>query len=118
MKKVTVDKDVLLATVIENRAKHRDIFLDAQKGYRKQMIKELDQMLSDAKDGRKIVRSVAIPEPEDHTKDYDRIIEMLRLSVDDEIELEVQDFDRYVMDRWEWSSSFAFSNMRYTTTAE
>lgn len=113
MNEVTVKRVDLLKKVKENRDNHRSVFNDAQEVYRELMIKELDTMLSDAKAGRKIRRAVSMPEPEDHTRDYDRIIMMLEMSVDDEIELMAQDFARYVMDQWEWNASFQVSTMAY-----
>ncbi len=103
----------LLKTVKENRDSHRALFLEAQRNYRQQMVKELDVMLGDARAGRKIRRAVSMPEPEDHTPDYDRVIRMLEMSVDDEVELHESDFSRYVLDQWEWARSFAANTMAY-----
>lgn len=118
MEVVKVKRDELLKKVKDNRANHRQIFEDGQEVYRERVVAELDTMLADAKNGRKIRRMISLPEPEDHTRDYDRIITMLEMSVDSEIELEEHDFSRYVMDQWEWNASFqstvayAASNVR------
>jgi hypothetical protein len=69
-------------------------------------------MLEDARKGRPIQRSVTLTEPSNQVKDYDRVITMLEMSVDDTITLDAQAFDRYVMDNWDWSR-FALA----TTTA-
>jgi hypothetical protein len=95
-----------------NREAHRELFLKAQEGYRKLIIEELDRMLADAREGRPIQRSVTLTEPSNHIKDYDRVITMLEMSVDDTVTLGAEDFDRYVMDNWAWST-FAF----HTNTA-
>ncbi|KKM74264.1 hypothetical protein LCGC14_1402120 [marine sediment metagenome] len=113
MDTVTVRVKELLATVKENREAHRTLFLTAQGNYREQMVKELDSMLADARAGRRIRRAVSMPEPEDHTADYDRVIRMLEMSVDEEVELHEDDFSRYVMDQWEWARSFASNTMAY-----
>jgi hypothetical protein len=70
---------------LANRDSHRHLFLKAQEGYRKLVIEELDRMLADAKAGRPIRRSISLTEPSDHTKDYDRVIAMLEMSVDDTV---------------------------------
>lgn len=108
----------LKATIAENREAHRAMFLEAQGKYRARMVEELDRMLTDARTGRRIRRAVSMPEPEDHTADYDRIIRMLEMSVDDEIELDEGDFSRYVMDQWEWARSFASNTMMYVAAAD
>jgi hypothetical protein len=96
-----------------NRDSHRELFLKAQEGYRKLVIEELDRMLADAKAGRPIRRSVSLTEPSDHTKDYDRVIAMLEMSVDDTVTLDASDFDRYVLDNWDWSRFALSTNTSY-----
>lgn len=115
MQTVKVKREELLTKVQENRKSHRDLFEKAQEVYREEMISELDRMLEDAKRHLKIRRSVSLPEPEDHTKDYDRIITMLVMSVDPVIELDQATFAMYVMDQWQWSASFAANTISYTS---
>jgi hypothetical protein len=88
MNPVKVKRDELLTKVRANRDAHRDLFLKAQEGYRKLIIEELDRMLADAKEGRLIQRSVTLTEPSNHIKDYDRVITMLEMSVDETIVLD------------------------------
>lgn len=70
-------------------------------------------MLSDARSSKPIRRSISLPEPIDRTKDYDRVIAMLEMSVEDEVELEEHDFDRYVLDNWEWKDLAYSTNSQY-----
>lgn len=113
MKTVKVNVEELLKTVKKNRDAHRELFLKAQEGYREMVIEELDRMLSDARTGKPLRVSIKAPQPEDHTDDYDRVLKMLIMSVDEEIELDVLEFDRYVMDNWEWARLAAASNTMY-----
>jgi hypothetical protein len=113
MNTVKVKREELLTKVRTNRDAHRALFLKAQEGYRKLVIEELDRMLADARDGRPIQRSVTLTEPSNHVKDYDRVIAMLEMSVDDTITLDSQDFDRYVMDNWDWSRFALSTNTAY-----
>jgi hypothetical protein len=103
MNTVKVKREELLTKVRANRDAHRDLFLKAQEGYRKLVIEELDKMLAEAKAGRRISRSINLARPLDHTSDYDRVIMMLEMSVDDTIVLDANEFDQYVRDRWAWS---------------
>lgn len=113
MQTVKVKRDELLMKVKTNREEHRNLFLKAQEGYRKQVIKELDQMLADARDGKPIRRSVNLAEPMDHTQDYDRVIAMLEMSVDLEIEIDSVEFDQYVLDNWDWKQLAMMTNLKY-----
>jgi hypothetical protein len=113
MDTVRVRREELLTLVKKNRDNHRAVFEKAQETYRERMIKELDSMIADAKAGRRIRRHISMPEPEDHTGDYDRILRMLEMSVDETLELSEYDFSRYVMDQWEWAESFAVNTLSY-----
>ena len=96
-----------------NRDAHRALFLKAQEGYRKLVTEELDRMLKGAKDGLPIQRSVTLTEPSNHIKDYDRVITMLEMSVEDTVTLDAQAFDRYVMDNRDWSRFALATNTAY-----
>lgn len=114
MNRVKVTRKDLLEKLTINRKSHRDLFLRAQEGYRKQVIEELDRMLSEARSGKPICRAIGLPEPQDHTSDYDRAIAMLEMSVDEHIEISATEFDMFVMDNWSWKQMAMESNMRYT----
>lgn len=111
---VTIKKIELLVAIKKNRDAHRDIFLKAQIGYRAAAIKELERMLLDARENRPIRRSIEMVEPQEHIKDYTRVISMLEMSTADEIQISEQQFSQYVLDEWGWSNQFTMSNSRYT----
>jgi hypothetical protein len=113
---VTVKKSALLDVLRANREQHRDIFLEAQHGYRERVVSVLDQRLNDAREGRKINLIFMFPEPEDHTEDYDREIRMLEMHTGDEVTIDSRLFDQIVMDRWGWKNSFASSTQQYLSS--
>lgn len=110
---VTVKVADLLAVLKENRETHRAKFLDAQAKFRLRAIDELDRSLADARKGNKVRLMIHLPEPEDHTVDYDREIRMLEMHQREAIEIRAAQFDQLVMDRWGWSGSFAASTLSY-----
>lgn len=113
---INVKRSQLLEKLKANRAEHRKIFLEAQEGYRAQCIKELDAMLQEARDGKRIRRAVALVEPMDQTWEYDSAIAMLEMSVDEVISLEEHDFKCYVLDQWQWKKQWTTSNVGYSRT--
>ena len=113
MSNVTCKKAEILAALRKNRDAHRDIFLAAQNGYRKEVIAELEKSLKDAREGRNVQTTIELEAPEDHTKAYDRIIRMLEMSVKDEIEVSELQFQQYVLDDWTWKFHFASNSARY-----
>lgn len=115
---VRVKKEDLVKVITDNRAEHRKIFEEAIEGWHKQVQKRLQELVKKAKEGPDSVDLViALPRPEDHTKDYDRVLKMLQLSQDDEMELSDHEFRQYVMDDWGWQQSFLTTSSSYSTTA-
>jgi hypothetical protein len=110
-----INKNELLTILEANRARHRDVFLAAQDGYRRRVIQELDRRLEDARAGRKIDLLFRLPEPEDHTADYDREIKMLELETGITVVLTTREFDQLVMDNWGWSGDFALTSSAYAS---
>src|ERR1700756_651161 len=113
MHSVKVKRVELLEKIKKNREGHRDLFLRAQEGYRLDVIAELEQHLKDARDRKKISRSLSLPEPQDHTEDYDSVIAMLEMSVDETIELDASSFQQYVLDKWSWKRAADVTNIAY-----
>lgn len=113
MRTVTVDRAEFLARVRENRDNHRQVFEYALEGYRDRLTVELERRIRDLKRGRHIDQYIGLPEPEDHTDDYERILAMAEMSIDDTLELTEDEFAMYVMDQWRWKQSFTDSTKRY-----
>jgi hypothetical protein len=113
MNTVKVKRNELLAVVEKNRETHRAFFEKACVGYRKEFVTRLDAMLTDAKAGKRIRQHVGLVEPMDQTKDYDRVLTMLKMSTEDVIELSQSEFAQYVMDDWQWKAQFTATNSNY-----
>lgn len=113
MRTVTVNKEDFLTRVRENRDNHRAVFEEALEGYRKRLMLELEHRVCDVKRGRVINQYIGLPEPEDHTDDYDRILTMVEMSIDGTVDLSENEFAMYVMDQWDWKQSFTESTYRY-----
>ena len=114
MRTVRLDRDELVARVQENRDQHRSVFEKALEGYRERWIEELERRLRHVRRGRNINQYFSLPEPEDHTDDYDRVLTMARMSVDEVIELNEDEFAMYVMDQWSWKGNFTHTTAMYT----
>lgn len=114
MKTVKLDKIKLLKIVKKNREGHRSEFEKAFDGYRRECESVLQANLESLRTNKgHIVQFQEFP-PTDHTGDYDRVLLMLEMSVDDNVELEVREFSRYVQDDWDWKEQWSVSNAKYT----
>lgn len=117
MKTVTVVKADLVKRIEKNRAGHRKIFEEAVEGYKKEAVKLLEQHIKRIQTGKLEEVAVRLPQPRDHTSDYDRVLEMLAMHVEDQIEIDEDAFASYVMDDWSWKQQFLATNAAYSATA-
>jgi hypothetical protein len=80
------------------------------KALKDQIGKELEMVKKREKTGYIYMRNVL---PEDHGDDYEGTIRRLELIVDDTVELNTNEFDSYVRNKWSWRDSFLTSNTGY-----
>lgn len=111
-------KDQIIQTVRQNREAHRAIFEEALEGYRDKVVESLNAHLERIKRGEVLAISVHYPQPEDHTRDYDRLLEMLKLTTDGDVELSETQFAQYMQDDWTWKRQFITTNAAYSKTAD
>lgn len=116
--RVRVKKDDLIETVTRHRDEHVAIFKEAITAWARVLRDGLVAANNAAGDGSDSVRVVVNnPRPYNHTKDYDRIIRMLDLSVDDVIDLNETEFACIMMDDWSWQRDFLLIASRYSAKA-
>ena len=113
MKSVWIKKQDLLAKVKENRELHSKLYLEAVDGFKKAVVEKLELYLEDTKKG-KYHSSYHLEEPINQLADYDRVIAMLEMSINEDIELSDQEFDQYVLDNWHWKSMVSLRNSTYS----
>lgn len=114
MKDVTVRKDDLLARLRGNRDRHGQIFEKAVDRYRDRCLELLEESIEQVrtmKDPEQIY--IQLPVPENHTDDYDAVIDMLEMEVGDEITMTERDFRTYVRDEWDWKGRWAQTTSSY-----
>lgn len=114
MKAIPVKKATLMTTIQKNRDRHREVFESALEGYQQESIRILREQMDRAEKGLRQNLQVYLICPEDHTKDYDRVLGMLSMSIDDTIELTEQDYSQYIEDNWMWKQQWVGSNSSYS----
>jgi hypothetical protein len=110
---IRVNKAALIDTLRANRSEHQDLFDQATVVYKARAEQELQRRLDDIRAGNKINLIISLPVPENHTEDYDRIIQMLEMSLDEEIMLSEADAAVYVLNQWGWMRSFTTNTTSY-----
>ena len=113
MKTITVDVKHLLNILYTNRQKHVGEYEEAIVEYRKEMIRQMEENLAEAKAGGQIKGIITLPVPISYKNSYDTAIEMLELGLDTSVELDEQEFKTYVKDQWNWKDSFLATTANY-----
>lgn len=112
----TVRKAELLTILRKNRKEHRAIFEEAVDVYTDRLVKWHRAQARRILRGEQGERMVRLPQPEDHTDDYDTMIKMMEMEVGDTVTLDFHLFQNLVMDQWSWSGSFAANSTSYITS--
>lgn len=114
-KAITANKMELLDKLEHNLAAHEAKVTKAQENYRTKVIEELERRLADGKAGRPVDLALLarMPVPRSYANEYRQAIEELRWHTEETIELTSRDFQRFVMDEWEWAQHFAGTTQVY-----
>lgn len=114
---VDIPREELLDKLRENRATHKTDFLTALEGYKIELVKEIEAKLEAAKTNKPVERMIRQVEPEDHTQEYDEVIEMYEMSPQALVTLTQSDFRQLVRDDWGWKQGWSASNSGYIAAA-
>lgn len=117
MNSVKISKNKLLAKLKENREDHREIFELALEGWKQEVLKKLEDCIQDARAGKNYIENFYLPMPQDHTMEYNEIIDRVSWHEDDLIELDLRDFNRFVRDCWDWAPDFLNSAIGYSSSS-
>lgn len=115
---VDVPRAQVLAVVKVNRDKHKAIVAEALEAYRKAVIEELEKRIDTIKSGKAINIYIRLPEPEDHTDEYDTIIGMLEMTESENVTLGSVEYRSYVEDKWDWKDRWVSSTASYASSYE
>lgn len=107
---VNVKRSDLLEALRKNRSLHIAEYKEALRDFRLKMKSELQraaESLVVTTDDHLHKFKVQLPAaPSSHTRNYDEVIEMLELSVDETINLDSESFQAYFKNKWSWTDSF------------
>lgn len=127
MEAVNVKRDNLIAKIEANRAKHLRTYEVAIKAWRQKLADALRKYANRISEARsKVLRgkdlppipAPHLPKPTKFLAEYDRVLGMLRMSVEQIVKLDASDYDRYILDKWDWSEMFANSTVSYARNAK
>lgn len=113
----------LLGKLRENQITHTKEAAEAREGYYRQLEDKVVRLLSSIReasesgstDEKVNTYDINLSFPEDHSKDYGRIIDVLEMTTAKTVKLTLSEFDKYVRDNWEWTESFKMSSSVYNS---
>jgi hypothetical protein len=111
-----VKVETLLGHLRKNRERHASIVEKAQAKFREMVAARLEEMLALAKEGKKVQVKVGLAVPTCHTREYDTAIGLLEMTLEageETVEIDSDEYERFVMDSWEWVERFTTSNRAY-----
>lgn len=113
----TVKIGDLLTALKENRQEHMQIVEEAQAAFRKATIEKLEEMLDQARAGKRVNMHLGLMVPSSHLDTFDNAIGLLEMTKDageEVIEITADEYERFVRNRWEWTREFVESNAPYS----
>ena len=120
---ISASKVDLLKTLNTNLIKHKNDYIEAMKGWKKEVQSHKDYLLGclkDTNDPKKYkvymskLSNAIKDEPTSYEESYDIAIEMLEWHQGEEFRLERDQFRQYVQDRWDWQRSFTQTTLRFS----
>ena len=117
-KSVNVNRLKLLEALRINRANHKRVFDLAYADFKNEKVRTLGEALVKAQldsieESAKHSLHITLEKPVNYLSQYDEVIEMMEMSVDENISLDSESFQPYFKDNWSWKSHFAGTNSKY-----
>jgi hypothetical protein len=113
----TVRKDELLTILRGNQSRHRAVFEAALEGFHKEAQRQLNSTVKAIRNGSRRTVYVRLEAPQDHTRDYKRVIRMVEMHQGDTITLSEDDAAQYIEDDWGWKRAWLQNSSSYAAAA-
>jgi len=115
---INAETKVILEKLKENRQKHIEIYHEAMKNYKSKVIELLKEKIEEVNSSEKIEAiSFHLALPQSFVKEYDMAIRALEYNVDDTIQLDQDQIEKYINDNWQWMDTFLVGSMNYSAQA-
>jgi hypothetical protein len=109
---IKVNKAELIKKIEENKKNHQKSYKKAVTAYKREALKQLKTLTKDVRDGDLSI-SLDLTSPINNEENYDKIIDMFKWDVNEEVELDQNEFNEYVQDETEFARMAHFQNSLY-----
>lgn len=110
---IKVNKQKLINQIKENKERHIEEYKEAKIFYKEEALKQLMNLKSRV-DANHLDIRLDLVTPIDNSDNYDKIIQMFEWEVNEEVELEQNEFIEYVQDETDFAVTAKFSNQAYS----
>lgn len=115
MKGVRIKKQELAEIVAKNRETHIREYNEGMAAFKTLFLEKVESVRTAAEaDEFNAGELIRLQKPASHEKDYDRVLRMLELEVEETAMLDEEAFRNLVMDEWEWKERFTAANKLYS----
>ncbi len=115
MKKIRVKKEDLLKVLKENMEKHSAEYIVAYSEFREAGIAALTERLAEFTADETDSFHISLSAPEDHTQEYADTITVIKMSCEDEIELDEHEAQKYLLNNWSWAGDLGHTRAIYAS---
>lgn len=112
---INVNRLELIKVMKANKEKHVAEYNVAAEAYQGLMIKKLQETIRNIKKGKIKELNVRLAKPVSQEDAYQDVIDVLEVSVDENIQLDKQSFQAFYQDKWIWSESFKLMASSYAS---
>lgn len=112
---IKVKKGDLIAKIKENKENHIKEYEKAIHAYREEALRQLRTQIKSVENGA-LNAKLNLITPIDNSDNYDKIIEMFEWEVENEVELEQDEFQEYVQDTTDFAVKARMSNTFYSSS--
>jgi wyosine [tRNA(Phe)-imidazoG37] synthetase (radical SAM superfamily) len=109
---ITVKKLQLIEQLKVNMANHIKEYENAVVAYKEEALKQLSQQIKEVEEGSLVAR-LNLVTPINSSKEYEKVIEMFEWEINDDVELEQDEFNQFVLDEFDFAVNAKFANTMY-----
>jgi hypothetical protein len=114
---VDIHKQLILDVLHRNRDAHRAVFVKALGRYHELLEQALVDRIDaiDKHPDKPVKLLINLPTPEDHTRDYDRVIAMIQRHQGETVSMSEQKYANYMDDEWDWTRAWVGNTRSYVS---
>jgi hypothetical protein len=113
-RKIKVNKQELIKKIELNKEMHLTDYEEAVEAYKDEALRQLKELTKKAKAGERNL-NLDLVEPINNEKEYDKLLLMFEMEVEDEVELDMHEFNQYVHDETQFAMAAGISNKFYSS---